>query len=131
MTRSTLTRFRLALVIGGAILLPSCNVVGTVIDDLFLSDIGNVWTVDGQSDHTFFFLPEESGEVSQSSFTGNETLPDGSESPLQGTFKNRDISFTVTRGSRSVEFSGTFRSENVMDLRSQGRTMVLRKGSGS
>ena len=127
MMRTTGRSLRLLITLAGAVLLPACNAV-TTVDDLFLNDINNVWPEEGNTAHVFFFQPSQSGKVSESTFTGTETLAvRTTPADLEGSFKNRDIHFTVKRSAGNVEFTGTFRDENVIDLRSQGRTLVVRR----
>jgi hypothetical protein len=105
--------------------LPACS---DMVEDLFLADIGNIWTVEGDPDHTFFFDPVASGRVESSDFTGNEEFP-GESARIDGHFEGRAIQFTSARSTGTVSFAGTFRDENTMDIRGGGETLVVRKGS--
>lgn len=96
--------------------------------DLFLEDINNIWTVEGDPNHTFFFETENPGRVESANFTGREELPDGDAGDIVGRFEGRNIQFTSARTSGTVAFAGTFRDENTMEIRGGGETLVVRKG---
>jgi hypothetical protein len=105
--------------------LPACS---DVVEDLFLADIGNQWTVEGDQDHVFSFIPEEPGRVESSDFTGNEAFPGEFAPIVNGHFEGRAIQFISQRSTGNVSFAGTFRDENTMEIRGGGQTLVLRKG---
>jgi hypothetical protein len=106
--------------------LQGCDSATPVMDD-FIVDINNLWHVDTDSNHTFFFKPSTVGAVAAASFTGNEEFA-GKESNLSGSFNREQISFTVVRSSGSVLFSGTFSDANTMDLTSNGSSIRLKRG---
>jgi hypothetical protein len=110
-------------------LLGGLTACSDMVEDLFLADIGNQWTVEGDPDHTFFFDPETSGRVESADFTGNEEFPGESAPIVDGHFEGRAIRFNSQRSTGTVSFAGTFRDENTMDIRGGGQTLVVRKGS--
>ena len=92
---------------------------------LFLIDLTNIWFEEGNPDHEFNIVPDQQGEVSSSTFTGEETTPDGDNFSLSGSFNNRDISFTVQRDTGDVTYSGEIVDTNRMVVSSGGETLTI------
>ena len=84
------------------------------VPDTFVNDISRTWFDVDNPEHTFSFVPESSGEVSTTAFTGTETF-DGVATPLEGRFTGRQISFSPV-ASPSEKTEGTFLDRNTMQL---------------
>jgi hypothetical protein len=84
------------------------------VPDTFVNDISRTWFEEGKPKHTFNFIPESSGDVSTTAFTGNETAFDG-DFDLEGRFTGRQISFSRV-ASPSQKTEGTFLDRNTMQL---------------
>jgi hypothetical protein len=80
----------------------------------------------------YVFTPDSPGAVSAATFTGSEFL-DLVQSPLDGSFVNRQIQFTVHRvppapgAPGDVSFQGVIRDSDTIVVTSGGETLTLRR----
>ena len=108
-----------------SLLAVSCNKdnPASVQEEVYIPLISNSWTDVARADHRFNLTAPQSG-VSQGTFTGEEVYQDSVDTfPLQGTFSNRNISFTVTKRGRDTTYAGRFTADTLIDL---GKLKIFR-----
>lgn len=77
--------------------------------------------------HRFTLITDQSGkDTGTINDQSSETLA-GNRNVLTGTFKNRDLTLTVTRGTAAVSITGKFLTDDTIEMREPGRTYTVKR----
>jgi hypothetical protein len=77
--------------------------------------------------HRFTLITDQSGkDTGTINDQSSETLA-STRNVLTGTFKNRDLTLTVTRGTTAVSITGTFLTDDTIQMREPGRTYTVKR----
>lgn len=111
-TSRTRTRALITLV-AAAIATAGCGAEAVIAPIIILT---NTWAEEGNPEHTVFFSDDTEGEPrSHGTFTGNETLPDGTEFDLEGSWSRGRVEFTVHRA-QDVTYEAEIPEDNANRL---------------
>jgi len=77
--------------------------------------------------HRFTLIPDQSsGSTGTINNQSSETLA-GSQNVVSGTFNNRALTLTVTRGTTAVSIAGRFLTDDTIEMREPSRTYTVRR----
>ena len=112
--------------VASILILTSCG-ENTPDEDLFIVNIENTWSVEGDPHRTFFF-DSDKGEAAESEFGGSENLEDvGKFIQLAGVHVGREVTFVVARhdGGNLEVYRGRFENLNRMTVSSEFEHLTL------
>ena len=79
--------------------------------------------------HRFTLITDQSGkDTGTINNQSSETLA-GNRNVVTGTFKNRDLTLTVTRGTAAVSMTGKFLTDDTIEMREPGRTYTVKRNT--
>jgi hypothetical protein len=79
--------------------------------------------------HRFTLITDQSGtNTGTINNQSSETLA-GARNVVTGTFTNRDLTFTVTRGTTPVSITGRFLTDDTVEMREPGRTYTVKRNT--
>ena len=87
---------------------------GQQAEPTYIPLISNAWIDVANANHTFLFIADSSN-VPVGTFTGEERTGPAAPDSLNGSFRNRNISFTVRRQAGNVTFNGRFIADTLID----------------
>jgi hypothetical protein len=119
-------------------LLPACSPNGPTVVDSGGSYVPNFtfqWDEVNASGafiapvHRFTLITDQAGkDTGTINDQSSETMA-GSRNVLTGTFKNRDLTLTVTRGTATVSITGKFLTDDTIEMREPGRTYTVKRNT--
>ena len=87
---------------------------GQQAEPTYIPLISNGWIDVANANHIFLFIADSSN-VPVGTFTGTEQTAPATPDSLNGSFRNRNISFTVRRQAGNVTFNGRFIADTLID----------------
>jgi len=79
--------------------------------------------------HRFTLITDQSGvNTGTINNQSSETLA-GARNVVTGTFKNRDLTLTVTRGTTPVSITGRFLTDDTIEMREPARTYTVKRNT--
>ena len=79
--------------------------------------------------HRFTLITDQAGSGSGTFNPQSSEEVGGARNVVTGTFKDRDLSLTVRRGTTNVPMTGKFLTDDTIELREPGRTYTVKRNT--